>query len=71
MKTKKLEKKLGLNKITISRLGSEMKNVKGGDISDTCPWTDTCLLTCNPYYCYESIETCETCIRIHTWCQAW
>ncbi len=71
MKPKKLHSKLGLNKITISSLGSEMKEVKGGEISDTCAYTNTCPLTCNPYYCYDSDVTCLSCLYINTMCQAW
>ena len=54
MKTKKLEKKLVLNKKTIADLiNSEMKKVYGGVSVDTC-WTD-CRTRCATEGCCESI----------------
>jgi natural product precursor len=39
MKTKKFNKKLGLNKTTIADLDvRQMKGLKGGGITETCPW---------------------------------
>lgn len=39
MKSKKLNKKLGLNKATIADLDRrQMKALKGGEITETCPF---------------------------------
>jgi len=57
MKTKKLDKKLVLNKKTIADLfDNEMKNVYGGASLDTC-WTD-CRTLCATEDC------CETRLKI-------
>lgn len=52
MKTKKFDKKLSLNKTTVAHLGNvEMKDVKGGDLTDTCKTgcpTITCPVGCPP-----------------------
>jgi hypothetical protein len=56
MKTKRLEKKLTLNKETVSHL--DMTKVRGGD------WTyNSCHYTCP--YC-DTVETCMDCIDIDT-----
>jgi hypothetical protein len=54
MKTKKLEKKLGLTKVTIAALNSrEMKNVEGGltTMSDGTLCTCTIYLDCTVGLC--------------------
>ena len=78
MKTKKLIRKLTLNKETVTNLGSEMKNVLGGGSSCytecnqyTC--ADICTYSCdNPMGCYpDSMDTCFSCIYENTNCLAW
>jgi hypothetical protein len=59
MKAKNFEKKLVLNKKTISHLDNlELDSVRGG-------WTrNTCYYTCEP--CDTEFETCFTCPDIQT-----
>jgi hypothetical protein len=54
MKTKRINKKLVLNKTTISHLGNgEMNNVQGG-------WTGNPYATCD-YWCYISWQRTTGC----------
>lgn len=71
MKTKKLSKKLVLNRETIVNIKGGIVETKPTDFTYNCYATNTCQLTCNPYYCYESWDTCESCLLIGTQCQAW
>ncbi len=73
MKTKKMSRKLELNKSTIANIGaSTMNNVKGGTDSDfscdTCEtlWGVTCMrcnsrLSCEPDYCFQFDSNCPNC----------
>lgn len=55
MKTKKVEKKLFLNKKTIAHLNNgQLGQAKGGGPTTTCDTCETCLTYCS---C-----TCETCV---------
>lgn len=68
MKTKKLSKKLALNKKTISNLSdSEMNNVHGGEL--TMP-PKTCLVCETDYgpYCDSVIPTCTESTTSPTFC---
>lgn len=54
MKTKKLNK-LSLKKATVVNLNANsMRNVLGGDVTDTCP--SLCEGTCKPLECNGSLE---------------
>ncbi len=73
MKTKKLEKKLTLNKKTIANLyHGQMRNVRGGGLlpsdpgfpcTGTEPGTETCADTCNTCFtfCVTCVSLCVSC----------
>jgi hypothetical protein len=67
MKPKKVfKKKLKLNKNTIANLNhGQMKGLKGGEISDTCPSLPA---TCKPIDCGGSLECTATCAVTEEWC---
>ena len=63
MKTKKLSKKMGLNKKTIANLNHEsMKKSVGGDCGDICPCK---VFTCRT--CLQGTCTCS-CVETLTGC---
>jgi hypothetical protein len=66
MKTKKMSKKLSLNKLTITNIGNEeMQAVEGGD-SWTCSFTYSC--SCDTFcFCSNTCETC-VCVSVQTGC---
>ena len=75
MKTKKLKRKLSLNKKTVANLnGSMMANVRGAEYTPSCylPPTEcpNCTLvtcqTCNTCET-QACATCDTCRRCPTW----
>jgi len=56
MKTRKLEKKLGLNKNTVANLSTKgMKDIKGGKERTACTY---CLYTCTGEPC--TVIYCDT-----------
>lgn len=59
MKTKKITKKLVLNKTTVSNLNKlEQSNVRGGDGISTCETCDTCETYCGT--CQTECLPCQT-----------
>ncbi len=72
MKTKKLNKKLSLNKKTVSNLNhNELKLARGGVL--TTDWRDTCAQTCeNTCDCETNYAFCnitDTCDGTISWVQ--
>ena len=62
MKTKKLSKKLSLNRTSIANLNSHMLGNVNGGYTGTCPNLNTC-----PYTCDDASVCpthCETCVSI-------
>ena len=67
MKPKKvLNKKLVLSKNTIANLNHlQMKGLKGGEITDTCPSFPA---TCKPLQCGPSLECATPDTTDYSWC---
>ncbi len=69
MKSKKITKKLSLNKLTISHLGHVQAGAADQDVTETQPVTGcTCIVTCATHCgtcyatCYNTCAvTCNTC----------
>jgi len=60
MKSQILKKKLDLNKMTISTLGSsEMMEIKGGGGSAVCNTDYSCRWSCHSRAAFETFETFE------------